>query len=95
MTITTAPPTIQFVLSPFPEPSEPIWDEICLEWQLMDADGFRYWGETPSACERQYQEAMHYLSEHARKSGFTIEELRAFRAQDRDRADQLMDERPY
>ena len=25
MTITTAPPTIQFVLSPFPEPGEPIW----------------------------------------------------------------------
>ena len=42
MTITTAPPTIQFVLSPFPEPGEPVWDEICLEWQLTDADGFRY-----------------------------------------------------
>jgi hypothetical protein len=95
MTITTALPTIQFVLSPFPEPGEPIWDEICLEWQLIDADGFCYWGETPSACERQYHEAMYYLAEHARKSGFSIAELRAFRAQDRDRADQLMNERPY
>ena len=94
MTVATVP-RIEFIVSPFPEPDEPVWDEICLEWQLTDADGYRYYGDTPSACERQYQEAMHYLAEHARKSGYSIEELRAFRAQHRDHADQRIDERPY
>ena len=75
MTVATVP-KIEFVVSPFPETATPVWDDICLEWQLTDADGFSYYGETPSACERQYQEAMHYLAEHARKSGFTIAELR-------------------
>jgi len=61
MTVATVP-KIEFVVNPFPEPATPVWDEICLEWQLTDADGFRYWGETPSACERQYQGATHYLA---------------------------------
>ena len=61
MTVATVP-KIEFVFSPFPEPGEPVWDEICLEWLLIDVDGFRYYGETPSACARQYQEAMHYLA---------------------------------
>ena len=77
MTVATVP-QLEFILSPFAEPGEPVWDEICLEWLLTDDDGFRYYGETPSACERQYQEAMYYLAEHARKAGFTIEALRAF-----------------
>ena len=93
MTVATVP-KIEFVVSPFPETATPVWDDICLEWQLTDADGFSYYGETPSACERQYQEAMHYLAEHARKSGFTIAELRAFRCQERDYADQRRAERP-
>jgi hypothetical protein len=94
MTVATIP-QLEFLVSPFPEPTEPVWDDICLEWLLTDADGFRYWGETPSACARQYHEAMYYLAEHARKSGFSIAELRAFRAQQRDYADQRVDERPH
>jgi hypothetical protein len=37
---------------------------------------------------------MYYLAEHARKAGFTIAELRAFRRQERDYAAQRLDERP-
>ena len=94
MTVVTVP-QIEFILSPFPEPGEPVWDDICLEWELTDSDGIRYWGDTPSACYRQFAEALHYLALAVHKSGFNVAELRAFRSQDRDRADQFMAERPY
>ena len=91
---TTTLPELTFVVSPFPTAAEPVWDDICLEWVLTDADGNHYCGDTPSICYRQFEEALHYLAASARKSGFSIEELRAFRGQDRDRAEQLA-QRPY
>ena len=90
---TTTLPELTFVVSPFPTAAEPIWDDICLEWVLTDADGLHYWGDTPNACYASFQEALHYLAVAAHKSGFSIDELRAFRAQERDYADQL-DQRP-
>ena len=94
MTITIAPPTIQFVVSPFPIVGAPVWDDAAFEWVMTDEDGAHYWGDNPSACMQRYSEAMSRLAEHARKSGYTIEELRAFWRQERDYADQRVAELP-
>jgi hypothetical protein len=79
----------------FPTAQEPIWDDICLEWVLIDSDGICYWGETPSQCYDRFHEALHYLAESARKSGLSVSELREFRAQQRDYEAAQQDERPY
>ncbi len=62
---------------------------------MADSDGIRYYGSTPNECHRQFCEALHYLAKNAHTSGFTVTELREFRARDRDWSDQLIDERPY
>jgi hypothetical protein len=81
--------------NPFPVVGEPTWDAICMEWVMTDSDGIRYYGSTPNECHRQFCEALHYLAKNAHMSGFTVTELREFRALDRDWSDQLIDERPY
>ena len=94
MTITTVR-HVELVVNPFPTAGEPMWDDCAFEWCLADEDGFRYWGNTPDECWRQFLEALHYLAESARKGGFSIEELREFRTEQRDWDDQRENERPY
>ena len=92
---TATMPQIELAISPFPTAGEPRWDGTCLEWVLTDEDGINYYGNTPDECYRQFSEALHYLARAARSTGFTVAELREFRAQERDRAAQYIDERPY
>ncbi len=65
---TGAPFTNPCVANPFPTVREPIWNATCQEWLLTDSDGIAYGGDTPSACYRQFAEALHYLAVHAGRS---------------------------
>jgi hypothetical protein len=79
----------------FPTISEPVWDDVALEWYTRDDDGFAYWGDSPAQCLDRYREQMQRLAEHARKSGMSIAELRELNARERDHREQYLDERPY
>ena len=83
MHITTLPHT-ELVVSTFPTVGDAQWDSTCMEWMLTDSDDVRYYGNTPDECYRQFTEALHYLAKAAHHSGFNIDELREFRAQERD-----------
>jgi len=86
---------ITFTVSPFPQPGTPVWDDEAYEWYMHDEDGQVYWGDTPSACMAAYHEQQRRTAEHARKSGFSILELREMWARDRDWAERQIDERPW
>ena len=94
VTATTVPQG-QPAVNLFPTANEPVWDDIACEWVLTDSDGIRYWGNTPGECYRQFHEALHYLAVNAQRGGFSVVELREFRAQQHDYAAQRIDERPY
>jgi len=88
-------PEITFTVSPFPQPGTPAWDDDTMEWVMRDEDGWLYWGDTPAACMVAYHEQQRRTAEHARKSGFTVLELREMWARDRDWAERQLDERPW
>lgn len=88
-------PDLALVVSPFPQPGTPVWDDVAFEWTMTDEDGQIYWGDTPAACLAQYAEQQRRTAEHARKSGCSILELRELWARDRDWAERRLDERPW
>ncbi len=94
-----APSVTQLRLEPpdtgLPTISEPVWDDVALEWHTHDADGWVYWGDSPAQCLDRYRAQMQRLAEHARKSGMSIAELRELNARERDHREQYLDERPY
>jgi len=61
--------------NPLPAAGKPIWDEECQEWVLTASDRRHYCGTTPSQCIQQFDEALHYQADHARKNDPPVEEL--------------------
>jgi len=95
MTTIEVVPELTFTVSPFPQPGTPVWDDDTQEWVMNDEDGQLYWGDTPTVCMAAYDEQQRRTAEHARKSGFTVLELREMWARDRDWAERQLDERPW
>lgn len=95
MTTIAVVPELTFTINPFPQPGTPAWDDEAFEWYMHDEDGQVYWGDTPAACMATYHEQQRRTAEHARKSGFTILELRELWMRDRDWAERQLDERPW
>jgi len=76
---TCAPPVNLLIpepaVAPCPAAGEPAWDEECQEWVLTTSDGIHYCGATPGQCIQQFDEALHYQADHARKNDRPVEEL--------------------